>query len=58
MAKADLIEQQKADARNTLEEYCYKIRNEVEQDTVTYLLLFLVPSHCRSTSLSKSTFCN
>lgn len=58
MAKADLTEQQKADARNTLEEYCYKIRNEVEQDTVTYLLLFLVPSHFQSTSLSKSTFCN
>lgn len=37
MAKADLIEQQKADARNTLEEYCYKIRNEVEQDTLNKL---------------------
>lgn len=51
MAKADLIEQQKADARNTLEEYCYKIRNEVEQDTVTYLLLFLYIVIFSSTSL-------
>jgi hypothetical protein len=34
MEKVDLSEKQKADSRNSLEEYCYKVRNEVDNDQV------------------------
>ena len=34
MVNADFEEKFKADAKNSLEEYCYNIRNKIESDQV------------------------